>query len=290
VWQWLLDAYQHHIVRSGREPLFMVFVGVVGSFLFIRFSTRMIRAQVKWWPGNVTPGGLHLHHVVFGLVFLLMGGIGNFAVRGDGRPYRELLALLFGIGVGLVLDEFALILHLEDVYWAEEGRRSLDAVLLVTLFLGLLLLGEVPLGGRDPDDTHWALVATWTITLFLAVITLLKGKVWTALLGIMIPLLVFVGAIRLARPNSIWARWRYEARPKRMARADRREQRWHGRIQRFRVRTMDLIAGAPTNTDTDTPHDRLDDAHGPHGTRGTPSLDAADAPAVPARQRDETSS
>jgi len=120
---WLLDAYQHHIVRSGRELIFMVLIGVVGSFLFIRLSTRMIRAQVKWWPGNVTPGGMHIHHVVFGLVFLLIGGIGNFALRGEGRPYRELLALLFGIGVGLVLDEFALILHLEDVYWAEEGRR-----------------------------------------------------------------------------------------------------------------------------------------------------------------------
>jgi hypothetical protein len=223
-----------------------VFIGVVGSFLFIRFSTRMIRAQVKWWPGNVTPGGMHLHHVVFGLVFLLIGGIGNFALRGEGRPFRELLALLFGIGVGLVLDEFALILHLEDVYWSEEGRRSLDAVLLSVLLIALLLIGEVPLGGRSPDDTHWTLAVTWTITLFLVVITLLKGKMWTALLGIMIPLFVFFGAIRLARPRSVWSRWRYEARPKRMARAVRREARWHGRMDRFRIRTMDLIAGAPT--------------------------------------------
>ena len=246
MWNWLLDAYQHHIVRSGREPLFMVFVGVVGSFLFIRFSTRMIRAQVKWWPGNVTPGGVHIHHVVFGLVFLLIGGIGNFALRGEGRPFRELLALLFGIGVGLVLDEFALILHLEDVYWSEEGRRSLDAVLLSVLLIALLLIGEVPLGGRNPDETHWTLAVTWTITLFLVVITLLKGKMWTALLGIMIPLFVFVGAIRLARPRSVWWRWRYAARPKRMARAARREARWHGKMDRFRIRTMDLIAGAPT--------------------------------------------
>ena len=244
--QWLLDAYQHHIVRSGRELIFMVLIGVVGSFLFIRLSTRMIRAQVKWWPGNVTPGGMHIHHVVFGLVFLLIGGIGNFALRGEGRPYRELLALLFGIGIGLVLDEFALILHLEDVYWAEEGRRSLDAVLLSVLLIGLLLIGEVPLGGRSPDDTHWTLAITWTITLFLVVITLLKGKFWTALLGIMIPFFVFVGAIRLARPRSVWSRWRYEARPKRMARAERRDARWHGRIDRIRIRTMDFIAGAPT--------------------------------------------
>ena len=246
MWNWLLDAYQHHIVRSGRELLFWVFVGVVGSFLFIRFSTRMIRAQVKWWPGNVNPGGMHIHHVVFGLVFLLIGGIGNFAIRGEGRPFRELLALLFGIGVGLVLDEFALILHLEDVYWSEEGRRSLDAVLLSVLLIALLLIGEVPLGGRSPDDTNWVFIASWTITLFLIVITLLKGKMWTALLGIMIPLFVFVGAIRLARPRSVWSRWRYEARPKRMARAVRREARWHGKVDRFRIRTMDLIAGAPT--------------------------------------------
>ena len=246
MWQWLVDAYQHHIVRSGRELLFLVFIGVVGSFLFIRLSTRMIRAQVKWWPGNVTPGGMHIHHVVFGLVFLLIGGIGNFALRGEGRPFRELLALLFGIGVGLVLDEFALILHLEDVYWAEEGRRSLDAVLLSVLFIGLLLIGEVPLGGRDPNDTHWAVAAAWAITLFLVIITLLKGKFWTALLGVMIPLFVFVGAIRLARPRSVWSRWRYEARPKRMARAERREARWHGKVDRLRIRMMDFIAGAPT--------------------------------------------
>ena len=200
------------------------------------------------WPGLSAemPGGMHIHHVVFGLVFLLIGGIGNFALRGEGRPYRELLALLFGIGVGLVLDEFALILHLEDVYWAEEGRRSLDAVLLSVLFIGLLLIGEVPLGGRDPNDTHWAVAGAWTITLFLVVITLLKGKFWTALLGVMIPFFVFVGAIRLARPRSVWSRWRYEARPKRMARAERREARWHGRMDRFRIRMMEAIAGAPT--------------------------------------------
>jgi lysyl-tRNA synthetase class 2 len=119
-------------------------------------------------------------------------------------------------------------------------------VLLSVLFIGLLLIGEVPLGGRSPDDTHWTLAVTWTITMFLVVITLLKGKFWTALLGIMIPFFVFVGAIRLARPRSVWSRWRYEARPKRMARAVRREARWHGRMDRFRIRTMEFIGGAPT--------------------------------------------
>ena len=159
MWHWLLDAYQHHIVRSGRELLFMG-VHWRGGFVLV----HPIQHPHDPRAGEVVarerdPGGMHLHHVVFGLVFLLIGGIGNFALRGEGRPFRELLALLFGIGVGLVLDEFALILHLEDVYWSEEGRRSLDAVLLSVLLIGLLLVGEVPLGGRSPDDTHWTLAA-----------------------------------------------------------------------------------------------------------------------------------
>ena len=191
---WLLDAYQHHIVRSGRELIFMVLVGV-GGFVPVH------PLEHPHDPGAESSGGperdarrrAHTSRGRSGLVFLLIGGIGNFAIRGDGRPYRELLALLFGIGVGLVLDEFALILHLEDVYWAEEGRRSLDAVLLV----GAAHRAAVdrrgptrrPKSGRHTLD---ACIASWTITLFLVVITLLKGKVWTALLGIMIPLFVLV--------------------------------------------------------------------------------------------------
>ena len=99
------------------------------SFGFIRFSTRMIRAEVSWWPGNVTPGGLHIHHLVFGIVLLLLAGFLQFAFQPE-SPWLEILAALFDIGAGLTLDEFALWLYLEDVYWAEEGRRSVDAVIL----------------------------------------------------------------------------------------------------------------------------------------------------------------
>ena len=99
------------------------------SFGFIRFSTRMIRAEVSWWPGNVTPGGLHIHHLVFGIVAMMVAGFAEFAIQPE-SPWLEILAALFGIGVGLTLDEFALWLYLEDVYWSEEGRRSVDAVIL----------------------------------------------------------------------------------------------------------------------------------------------------------------
>ncbi|HEY3477376.1 MAG TPA: hypothetical protein VGL02_00630, partial [Streptomyces sp.] len=139
--QWLSDAYRTRIVDPGRESLFLLLLGLIGSFLFIRFSVRMIRRGVKWWPGNVKPGGLHIHHVVFGQAMMLIGGIGSFAVRG-GPAVHDVLAVVFGIGCGLVLDEFALVLHLKDVYWSEQGRQSVDAVILAVAVIGLLLIGQ----------------------------------------------------------------------------------------------------------------------------------------------------
>jgi hypothetical protein len=61
-------------------PLLCFLAGVIVGFLFIRLSVRMIRAQVKWWPGNVKTGGLHIHHVVFGVVFMLVGGVAGLIV------------------------------------------------------------------------------------------------------------------------------------------------------------------------------------------------------------------
>ena len=124
----LLDGYRTHIIAAHKQPLFLLLAGFIISFLGIRFSVRMIRAKVRWWPGNITPGGLHIHHMVFGLGFLLLAGIGVFATNG-GHPWIDWFGLSFGIGCGLVLDEFALILHLDDVYWGEQGRKSVDAVI-----------------------------------------------------------------------------------------------------------------------------------------------------------------
>ncbi|MCD0482463.1 hypothetical protein LO771_08620 [Streptacidiphilus sp. ASG 303] len=241
-WSGLVDAYRHHILEQGKEPLFLLLVGFIGSFLFIRFSVRMIRRGVRWWPGNVTPGGLHIHHVVFGLGFLLAGGFGVFTTGG---ARLGLFGLLFGIGCGLVLDEFALLLHLEDVYWSEQGRKSVDAVIIGILVTGLLLTGYVPLGVVPGESTRWGLVAGLSVNALLSVVTLVKGKVWTGLLGILVPGLSLVGAVRLARPASPWARWRYRTRPRRAARAERRERRLHRRADLARTRLFDLIAGAP---------------------------------------------
>ncbi|HEY5833286.1 phosphatidylglycerol lysyltransferase domain-containing protein [Streptomyces sp.] len=244
MWHWLGDAYRNRIVETGREPLFLLLVGLIGSFLMIRFSVRMIRRGVKWWPGNVQPGGVHIHHVVFGQAMMLIGGIGSFAVRG-GPVAHNVLAVVFGIGCGLVLDEFALVLHLEDVYWSEQGRQSVDAVILAVSVIGLLLIGQAPLGGYIGGRSYETYVAAAPLLGFV-VLCLLKGKVWTGLLGVMVPLLALVGALRLARPASPWARWRYASRPRRMARAERREDRFHRRFMAMKTSVMDAVAGAPT--------------------------------------------
>ncbi|WP_051812931.1 phosphatidylglycerol lysyltransferase domain-containing protein [Kitasatospora sp. MBT63] len=244
MWQWVTDTYRERIVDSGREPLFLLLVGLILSFLFIRFSVRMIRRGTTWWPGNVSPGGLHIHHVVFGQATMLVCGVSAFAIRGDGGQAWNWLGFGFGIGAGLVLDEFALVLHLEDVYWEEQGRKSVDAVIMAVAVIGLLLLGELPFGGFKGHLTVGQLVGA-AILLLLVVITLLKGKLWTGLLGVMLSPLALVGAIRLARPQSPWARWRYRSRPKRLARAERREARIHGRITTYRTAAYNFVAGAP---------------------------------------------
>ncbi|NUS11974.1 MAG: DUF2156 domain-containing protein [Streptomyces sp.] len=241
----LSDAVRVHISGTGgRTPLFLLLAGLLGSFLFIRFSVRMIRRGVSWWPGNVQPGGLHIHHVVFGQVMMIVGGVGSFAVHG-GPLAHDILAVVFGAGCGLVLDEFALVLHLEDVYWREEGRKSVDAVILAVCVIGLLLIGQAPLGGYV-GGTSYTTYLVAAVLLGFVVLCLMKGKVWTGLIGVMLPFVAVVGALRLARPGSPWARWRYGSRPRRMARAERREERIHRRMVAWKTRAMDAVAGAPS--------------------------------------------
>ncbi|MEV7936685.1 hypothetical protein AB0O82_11125 [Kitasatospora sp. NPDC088264] len=277
----LLDGYREHIVAAHKQPLFLLLVGFITSFVCIRFSVRMIRAEVRWWFGNVTPGGLHIHHMVFGLGFLLVGGVGVFATYG-GHPWIDWFGLVFGIGCGLVLDEFALILHLDDVYWSEQGRKSVDAVIFGILFTALLLVGYVPLGVVPSQETRWGLITVISVNALASVITLIKGKMWTGLLGIMVPGLSWIGAIRLARPSSPWARWRYATRPRRRARALRRERLLHRRADRARTWLFDLIAGAPDKVPANHPAahrvaERM-------SARATAHLDAHAARALARRQ------
>ncbi len=243
--------FQHSIVAGGRLRLFCFFVSFIAAFLFIRFSVRMIRAQVRWWPGNVTPGGVHFHHIVFGLVFMCVGGVGGLAVQDPRSGWAAGAAALLGVGMALVLDEFALVLFLKDVYWSEQGRLSVEAIFIAVALCGLALLGWVPLGITPSSGRETRLETLLGIALFLVfnlaftVICLLKGKVWSGVIGIYISLFALVGAIRVARPGSPRARSRYPEGSRKLAKAIAREQRYAQPVTRLMTWFQDLIAGRP---------------------------------------------
>ncbi len=239
------------IVHTGRFPLFCFFVAFLASFGFIRVSVRMIRAQVRWWPGNVKHGDTHVHHMVFGVVLMVIAGVAGIAVPAQSLGWRAGSAALFGVGTALVLDEFALLLHLRDVYWTSAGRISIDAVFVAAGITALLLLGVTPAGVQDVASYRrgpgsgrgLASLALMVVLFAVAAITLLKGKIWTVLFGLFLPVLFFVGALRLARPHSPWARWRYRRKPEKLTRASRREERFRKPVIRAKARIEDLVAG-----------------------------------------------
>ena len=242
----IVDAYDRLILEPGKAPLFWMVASFIVTFGFIRLSVHMIRRQVRWWPGNIQTGGVHVHHLVFGIFMMLAAGILEFGADPDGVA-TVLLAMLFGCGAALTFDEFALWLHLSDVYWSSEGRQSIDAVVLVGLFMVLLFMGTSPLGVEDlQDQSRTGLaIASGAIALNLLMIsvTLLKGKLATGVVGVFIPAVSVVGAVRLAKPGSPWAHRRYASRPGRRARAERRFARDRARIARAKRAFVDLVSG-----------------------------------------------
>lgn len=249
----MTEWFHRTIIETGRLPLFLFLIAFVLTFLFIRFSVRMIRAEVSWWPGNITPGGLHLHHEFFGMIVMAASGFGLVIVAPFDAPIADsVLATFFGIGCALVLDEFALILHLRDVYWEEEGRASVDAVFVAIAIGVLFLVGLRPLDlpaavdeiANTPDVAERiGVLIGIALNVIFAVITLIKGKVWTGLVGMFLPILLVFGAIRLARPASPWARWRYGEREGKFAKALERERRFREPLIRWKIVVQEALAG-----------------------------------------------
>lgn len=228
--------------RPGQRAGFVALAAFLGSFLFIRTSARLMRnPRVPWWPGSVsTSSGLHLHHLVWGIVLILLAGFLGFAIN-PVSPWNEVLAALFGIGAGLTLDEFALWVYLKDVYWAEEGRASFDAVVVAAVLGLLIVLGLAPFDLRGNTSSLTTLFVIVTLDVLLSALAILKGKPLLGLIGIFIPLSSIVASVRLASPNSWWARRRYAGGPKHQ----RAVARWT-KIETRRRRIGDVIAGTPT--------------------------------------------
>jgi hypothetical protein len=128
----LAYLYRTHLVRTEREDHFLVWSSFAVTFAATRFVTHSIHAgRFRHLFRNVTGhGGRHIHHLVFGIAGLLVGGYIAAAYHPRRADARRGLALLYGASAALTLDEFALWLDLEDVYWAKQGRVSVDAVVI----------------------------------------------------------------------------------------------------------------------------------------------------------------
>jgi hypothetical protein len=228
-------------LEPGSEAAFVVLVAFLVSFLAIRTSARLTRS-VSWWPGGLETNGVHIHHLVWGIGLMLLCGFLAFAAP-LAAPWWHLIAIGFGVGAGFTLDEFALWVRLEDVYWAEEGRVSFDAVVCTLAFGALVVVGTRPFGLDEPTSIAGTAAAGTVIT-GLAAVCFAKGRVLLGVIGLFVPVVALVGAVRLGHPRSLWARWRYDAA--RRARAARRFG-YDRPLERTGRRAADLIAGAPTD-------------------------------------------
>jgi hypothetical protein len=232
------SLYDRAIADTGKEPEFLFLVSFLVTFGFIRTSAHMIRAQVSWWPGNVQVGGTHIHHLVWGICILLIVGYLEIAIA-PRSPWHEVLAVLFGIGAGLTLDEFALWLNLKDVYWSEQGRRSIDAVIVMAAFAGIVTIGFkawVDVAKDVEDEVFGGVGAFGFVTIAAVLVNLAKEKFVTGMAGLFIPIVALVGAVRLGKPNSVWAHRFYDddKKAKAKARIDREEKPLHAARAKLR--------------------------------------------------------
>ena len=233
---------------TGRRAVVAWMVGAyLLAFLITRFVTRAIRSGRGPFH-DASVGGVHLHHEVYG-IFLLLGTGTVLLTYAPTGSWRSVVAVLFGVGAALTLDEFALWLHLEDVYWSREGRSSIDAV-LIALVVGLLLLvGANPFDGDDaPGELPFAAVVLGNLVLALAAI--LKGRAVVGVVGVFVPVVAVVGAVRLARPHSSWARRWYPAGSSRQRRSEERfppgrRTRWDALVDLFAVPPRAAPASGP---------------------------------------------
>src|ERR1700722_10644275 len=121
---------RHHYRRLslGRRGALRTLFPFLAPFSLLRLITATIHYDL--WPNGpfhyvITKGGLHIHHLFWGILLLMVTGFLALATRNPRWHLR--IAIVFGIALGLTLDEFALWLRLADVYWSPEGVESLKA-------------------------------------------------------------------------------------------------------------------------------------------------------------------
>lgn len=136
--------YQIHFKSLRRERHFWASISFGLTFLTIRLITHAIRDNIG--PvHNVSADGVHIHHLVWGILLLLAVGYLWLSELGSSpespRWLAIVTALVFGAASALTLDEFALWLNLQDVYWERQGRESVDAVAVFGALLSISIWG-----------------------------------------------------------------------------------------------------------------------------------------------------
>jgi hypothetical protein len=243
-----VPGYEKQIVAAGKEALLLLFLSFLVAFILTRLYTRLGRAR-GWGSGNV--GGIHLHHVVPGVILVLAAGLLAFTPVGREEAILEILAVVFGAGAALVLDEFALLFHMKDVYWSEEGRTSIDALIVGALLGAILLVSSAPseTNRGDAASPELGVFVGLALNLLISIPCFLKSKPVLGLAGLFNPVISLTGAVRLAKPGSPWARWFYSPKrgvPKRAHKLDRSRERFeNGRLGRFEQWFSDLLGGRP---------------------------------------------
>ncbi len=136
------------------------------------------------------------------------------------------------------------------MYWTEEGSKSVEIVILTFALVALILGGFLPFGvneiGPGEATDRFTVVRTVAVNFLFALIALTKGKGRIAVIGVFVPFVALFGAIRLARPNSPWARRFYRTRAKARARARVRAYRHDRRWSALRRKVEHVIGGAPS--------------------------------------------
>lgn len=131
-------TYQHHIINAGKDQAFWLLVGFLITFVIVRIITHAIKAGRGPFR-DISAGGRHIHHLVPGILLILIAGYCSIALHL--HRTRILDAVAFGVGAALTLDEFALWIDFKDVYWSKQGRRSVDAVIIMATIASLVVLG-----------------------------------------------------------------------------------------------------------------------------------------------------
>jgi hypothetical protein len=207
---------------SSRFVQFAMLCSFIGTFMLTRLVVRMIRSGRGPFR-NVKVGDVHVHHLVPGIVIMLASAPVEFVIAPHGTA-RTVLACIFAAGAALTLDEFALWLHLTDVYWEDRGRKSVDAVITVSGLGTLGLIASTPVS-RGPGEGLWYYFGYLFVTIGFVVVAVFKGRLFLGPAGVLLLPLAIYAAVRLAKPGSPWYSRFYREGSRKYDKSNRRAAR-----------------------------------------------------------------